>query len=88
MHIPPWSSSSTREWIANYGATKHIKKDRHFLSDKSDHHKGAQATNDDQSTVPISGSSIVQIDNAQYKDGICVLGVGSVILYLMHFSHQ
>jgi hypothetical protein len=87
VHFALWSSTSSQEWIADSGATRHMMKHKHLLSNYSDQHKGEKVTIGDDSTLPVFGCGTVVVDNAKFGDVLHVLGVGPNLLSIYCITH-
>jgi hypothetical protein len=63
VHFAYWSFSSLQEWIVDFGATEHMTKHQHLLSNyRQQHCSGEKVVIGDNLTLPVFGCGDVIIE--------------------------
>jgi hypothetical protein len=87
VHSALWSSSSQQEWIVDSGATQHMTKHEHLLSNYRQQHNGEKVVIGDNSTIQVAGYGDVIIDTTKFGDVLHVPSVGPNLLSIYHITH-
>ena len=80
------SSSSSHEWLFDYGASYHTGKDKAVFSTLQDCNTKNIFVGDDRS-LSVEGSGIVHLNSGQIKDVLCVPNLSCNLLSVYQITH-
>jgi hypothetical protein len=80
------STSSSYEWLIDYGAYYHMDKDKSIFSSLNECNTKKIFVGDDIS-LSVVGSRIVQVDNGHFNDVLCVPSISCNLLSVYHITH-
>jgi hypothetical protein len=82
-----YTSSSSDEWLIDFGASYHMAKDKDIFSSLNECNTKKIFVGDDRS-LSVVGSRIVQVDNGHFKDVLCVPSLSCNLLSVYQITHS
>jgi hypothetical protein len=80
------STSSSDEWLIDYGAYYHMAKDKDIFSSLNECNTNKIFVGDDRS-LSVVGSGTVQVDNGHFNDVLCVPSLSCNLLSVYQITH-